>query len=131
MVRTERPILLENTDDHGEFRQFLKTSRMGSSIYHPVSVGGLGEKGPKNVVYRSGYKKNPHNLVNWGGATMEHDEMPAQHHKEELPYDTTGDGVPNDPVDDRQPVVPSDDVLLDFGDDYTDNWKVQFGPWDG
>lgn len=40
VVRTERPILLENTDDHGEFRQFLKTSRMGSSIYHPVSVGG-------------------------------------------------------------------------------------------
>ena len=100
-------------------------------LLDPVSVGGLGEKGPKNVVYRSGYKKKPHNLVNWGGAKMEHDEMPAQHHKEKLPYDTTGDGVPNDPVDDRQPVVPSDDVLLDFGDDYTDDWKVHFGTWDG
>ncbi len=36
VVRTKRPILLENTDDHGEFRQFLKTSRMGSSLYHPI-----------------------------------------------------------------------------------------------
>ena len=80
-------------------------------------------------MYRTSY--NPHNLVNWGGATLEHDEMPAQQHKEELPYDTTGDGLPNDPVDDQQPVVPSDDVLLDFGDDYTDDWKVHFGTWDG
>jgi hypothetical protein len=113
-------------------------------LLDPVSVGGIGEKGPKNVVYRTSY--NPHNLVNWGGATLEHDEMPAQQHKdarrevpslvrsqEELPYDTTGDGVPNDPVDDQQLVVPDDDVLLDFGDDYTDDWKVHFGtgPWDG
>jgi hypothetical protein len=98
-------------------------------LLDPVSVGGIGEKGPKNVVYRTSY--NPHNLVNWGGATLEHDEMPAQHHKEEeLPYDTTGDGLPNDPVDDRQPVVSGDDVFLDFGDDYTDDWKVHFGAWD-
>ena len=97
-------------------------------LLDPVSVGGIGEKGPKNVVYRTSY--NPHNLVNWGGATLEHDEMPAQHHKEELPYDTTGEGLPNDPVDDRQPVVSGDDVFLDFGDDYTDNWKVHFGPYD-
>lgn len=36
VVRTEAPILLVNTDEHGEFRQFLKTSRMGSSIYYPI-----------------------------------------------------------------------------------------------
>lgn len=40
VVRTGRPILLENTDAHGEFRQFLKTSRMGSSVYHPIHAGG-------------------------------------------------------------------------------------------
>lgn len=36
VVRTQAPILLENTDDHGQFRQFLKTSKMGSSLYHPI-----------------------------------------------------------------------------------------------
>ncbi|MEM1430534.1 MAG: GAF domain-containing protein [Pseudomonadota bacterium] len=36
VVRTEAPILLSNTDEHGAFRQFLKTSRMGSSIYYPI-----------------------------------------------------------------------------------------------
>lgn len=36
VVRTEKPLLLENTDDHTEFKQFLKTSRMGSSIYMPI-----------------------------------------------------------------------------------------------
>ncbi|WP_226577634.1 GAF domain-containing protein [Acuticoccus sediminis] len=40
VVRTGRPILLENTDDHGQFRQFLKTSRMGSALYHPIHAGG-------------------------------------------------------------------------------------------
>lgn len=40
VVRTGRPILLENTDAHGEFRQFLKTSRMGSSLYHPIHAEG-------------------------------------------------------------------------------------------
>jgi len=36
-VRASRqPLLLENTDDHGSFRQYLKTARMGSSIYAPM-----------------------------------------------------------------------------------------------
>jgi putative methionine-R-sulfoxide reductase with GAF domain len=39
VVRTEAPLLLENTDSHAEFRQFLKTSRMGSSLYMPVFDG--------------------------------------------------------------------------------------------
>jgi hypothetical protein len=30
------PMLLANTDDHGDFRQYLKSSRMGSSIYAPL-----------------------------------------------------------------------------------------------
>ncbi|WP_419908246.1 GAF domain-containing protein [Hoeflea sp.] len=30
------PLILRNTDDHGEFRQYLRSSRMGSSIYAPM-----------------------------------------------------------------------------------------------
>lgn len=30
------PLILDNTDDYGEFRQFLKTSRMGSTIFAPM-----------------------------------------------------------------------------------------------
>jgi hypothetical protein len=29
-------LLLENTDEHGSFRQYLKTSRMGSTIFAPI-----------------------------------------------------------------------------------------------
>ncbi|MEM9047948.1 MAG: GAF domain-containing protein [Pseudomonadota bacterium] len=39
VVRTRTSILLENTDEHRAFRQFLKTSRMGSSIYAPILTG--------------------------------------------------------------------------------------------
>ena len=81
-------------------------------LLDPVSVGDLGEKGPKNVVYRTSYH-NPlhsHQLTQWGGpdgGLTEHDDVDLEkehlliHKKGELPYDTTGDGVPNDPVDDR------------------------------
>lgn len=31
-----KPLLLANTDEHGSFRQYLKSSRMGSSIYAPM-----------------------------------------------------------------------------------------------
>ncbi|MEE3099939.1 MAG: GAF domain-containing protein, partial [Pseudomonadota bacterium] len=40
VVARERPILVADTDEDAEFRQFLKTSRMGSSIYHPFFSGG-------------------------------------------------------------------------------------------
>ena len=33
---TRKPLLLANTDQHGEFRQYLKSSRMGSSLYAPM-----------------------------------------------------------------------------------------------
>lgn len=36
VVQNRQKLLLENTDDHGDFRQYLKTSRMGSSIYAPL-----------------------------------------------------------------------------------------------
>ena len=36
VVETQKPLLLENTDEHSSFRQFLKSSRMGSSIYVPM-----------------------------------------------------------------------------------------------
>lgn len=39
VVATERTLLLENTDDHEDFRQFLKTGRMGSSLYAPIFTG--------------------------------------------------------------------------------------------
>jgi hypothetical protein len=29
-------LILKNTDEHGGFRQYLKTARMGSSIYAPI-----------------------------------------------------------------------------------------------
>ena len=40
VVASERFLLLENTDEHRDFRQFLRTSRMGSSIYMPVFADG-------------------------------------------------------------------------------------------
>ncbi len=40
VVETRAPLLLRNIDEHPEFRQFLKTSRMGSSIYAPMIVDG-------------------------------------------------------------------------------------------
>ncbi len=41
VVATERPLLLRNTDEHEDFRQFLKTSKMGSSLYMPIVAGGV------------------------------------------------------------------------------------------
>ena len=35
VVRERQPILLANTDEHADFRQYLKTARMGSSVYAP------------------------------------------------------------------------------------------------
>ena len=48
-------------------------------VIDPVSVGGIGSKGPKNVVYRGSYR-NPlhsHQLTQWGGpdgGLLQHDE---------------------------------------------------------
>jgi putative methionine-R-sulfoxide reductase with GAF domain len=39
VVATRQAILLRNIDDHPDFRQFLRTSRMGSSIYAPIFLG--------------------------------------------------------------------------------------------
>lgn len=36
VVREKKPLLLANTDDHADFQQILKTSRMGSSLYVPM-----------------------------------------------------------------------------------------------
>jgi GAF domain len=36
VVANGKPLLIPNTDRHQQFRQFLKSSRMGSSIYAPV-----------------------------------------------------------------------------------------------
>lgn len=36
VVESGKPLILENTDDDAGFRQILKTSRMGSSIYAPM-----------------------------------------------------------------------------------------------
>lgn len=39
VVANRKPLLLANTDDHGSFKQYLKTSRMGSAIYAPLCWG--------------------------------------------------------------------------------------------
>lgn len=36
MVEHQIPLILANTDDHPEFEQILKTSRMGSALYAPM-----------------------------------------------------------------------------------------------
>lgn len=41
VVESQQPLLLSNIDDHPEFRQFLKTSRMGSSLYAPMIAEGV------------------------------------------------------------------------------------------
>lgn len=40
VVETERPLLVADTEADDRFRQFLRTSRMGSSLYAPVHVEG-------------------------------------------------------------------------------------------
>jgi hypothetical protein len=41
VVATGEPVLIRDTDaEAGRFRQFLKSSRMGSSLYAPVRAGG-------------------------------------------------------------------------------------------
>ena len=104
----------------------------------PVSVGGLGSKGPKNVVYRNNFGAigNPlssHYLTQWGGDSMlnTHDEDAGIQTKKEdpLPYDRTGDGVPNlaEPAGEpAEPVANDDEFLLDFGDNYNDR---AWGDW--
>lgn len=34
--KNEQALILENTDEHGDFKQILKTARMGSAIYAPM-----------------------------------------------------------------------------------------------
>ena len=103
-------------------------------LLDPVSVGDLGSKGPKNVVYRTSYR-NPlhsHQLIQWGGpdgGLKEHDD--AQLEKEHLyqkrdplPYDSIGDGIP-DAVEPPAPVVP--EFTLDFGDGFDGGaWEVHW-----
>lgn len=42
VVKHRRPLLLANTDEHSEFTQILRTSRMGSALFAPMTwKGGL------------------------------------------------------------------------------------------
>ena len=34
--KNRKPLILENTDEHSDFKQILKTSRMGSAMYAPM-----------------------------------------------------------------------------------------------
>lgn len=36
VYRSRQPLILENTDDHADFKQILKTARMGSALYAPL-----------------------------------------------------------------------------------------------
>ena len=107
-------------------------------LLDPVSVGDLGEKGPKNVVYRTSYGlSNPHQLVQWGGpdgGLTEHDDANLKKEglydedekedyvptKSELPYDKNRDGVP----DAVRPEQVAPEFNLDFGQDFDS------GAWD-
>ena len=40
VVKNEKPLLLANTDEHSNFEQILKTARMGSAMYSPLTLGG-------------------------------------------------------------------------------------------
>lgn len=97
----------------------------------PVSVGGIGSIGPKNVVYRNNW--NPltaHALVQWGGTAglQQHDDPgPDQTdtpiNKTELPEDYNNDGVPDPPAEAGGAV--DDDYVLDLGDDFNEqSWNV-------
>ena len=97
----------------------------------PVSVGGIGSIGPKNVVYRNNW--NPitaHALVQWGGTAglQQHDDPgPDQTdtpiNKAELPEDYNNDGVPDPPREAGGAV--DDDYVLDLGDDFNEqSWNV-------
>ena len=83
-----------------------------------VSLGGLSNKGPSNVVYRTPRSLNPmknHVVQQWAGHAHEEDEGAPDHQYVE---DFTGW---DDPADDLQvsvdPVGPSDELIVDFGDD--------------
>ena len=103
-------------------------------ILDPVSVGDIGTKGPKNVVYRTSYR-NPlhsHQLIQWGGpdggeSLTEHDDAQLEkehliHKQAELPYDRDGDGVPDLPT---KPDPVDQDFTLDFGQDFDSGaWQV-------
>ena len=97
------------------------------ALLDPVSVGSLGSMGPKNAVYRSGFKElgpfGTHKLMQWGGATglHEHDAKPlAEPLKEEekVNQDVAVDSGPAD-------VGVGSDFVVDFGDNYNDQaWQV-------
>jgi hypothetical protein len=41
VVKNRKPLLLANTDDDTDFKQILKTARMGSAMYSPLIWGGV------------------------------------------------------------------------------------------
>ncbi len=103
-------------------------------LLDPVSVGDIGSKGPSNVVYRTSYR-NPlhsHQLTQWGGPNgglKQHDDAELEkehliHKNAELPWDRTGDGVPNVAEPAVSASKAADDFALDFGNDFDG------GAWD-
>jgi len=40
VTENEAPLLLSNTDEHADFKQILKTARMGSAMYSPLAWDG-------------------------------------------------------------------------------------------
>ena len=98
-------------------------------LLDPISVGGIGSVGPRNVVYRTGWERGlgTHALLSWGGANLDkHDFDDTIEQKEDpLPYDQNRDGVPDITASAEQPVVApddaADDFVLDFGDSYNDS----------
>ena len=127
---------------HNVTQDFEKDPRVRYfiDVSDPVSVGGLGEMGPKNVVYRSHHKNplnplNSHSLAQWGGAESAnlsaHDEIespPPPKEEPVLPYDSTGDGLPDsvEPAPEHESV--GEEFNLDFGQDFDSSaWNVYWG----
>ena len=88
-------------------------------LMDPVSVGGIGETGPSNVVYRTDWSFNPlvaHSVSQWGGAEMP--EMEEEKEKDKVfdPFDGAVDtgGLDQKGLGDAL----GEGVLLDFGDGF-------------
>lgn len=91
-------------------------------LMDPVSLGGLGERGPKNVVYRTahGDPLSSHALVQWGGANWEHDEeQPAAQEPQPVAQE------PQPAAQEPQPAADEPGFELDFGNSFDAGaWNV-------
>ena len=92
-------------------------------LMDPVSVGGIGDRGPSNVVYRTDWSFNPlvaHGVSQWAGAEPEEKPEEKQEEKtKEEPFDPFDGPVDTGGLDQEGlGDALGDGVLLDFGDSF-------------